>query len=331
MAGCVLGADAGGSSVKWVVRGAGGGSDPSGEVPTNPSDPIDTLTRLAQTVRAHLADSCADPASGGAPALTAVGLACAGIVSDATGRLGRSPNLPGWQNQDLGAHLRAAFGEVPAVLANDVNAALYGEWRLGAGQGARDAVMIALGTGVGGGVVCGGRLVTGARNAAGEIGHTVLDLDGPLCACGNHGCLEAYAGTVALRRRARELAAGAEGVSARFRDVVATMGDRLDAGMLQRLADAGDTTAASLFAEAGRRLGQAVANCVDILDPDIVIIGGGIALAGDLIFAPCRATARSLIMARESRDVPIVPAQLGPFAASLGVAELAHERLEGAA
>jgi glucokinase len=109
------------------------------------------------------------------------------------------------------------------------------------------------------------------------------------------------------------------------------MGEGLDAEALQRLADGGDATAVALFAEAGHRLGQAIANCVNILDPDIVIIGGGVALAGDLIFTPCHETARSLIMALESRDVPIVPAQLGPHAASLGAAELARERLEGAA
>jgi len=321
---CVLGADAGGSAVKWVVRGAGSRDDPTGEVPTNPADPEDTLGRLAQVVRARLAAEAADAE------LVAVGLACAGIVNDETGWLGRSPNLLGWQNQDLGVHLRAAFGELPRVLANDVNAAVYGEWRLGAGRGARGAVMIALGTGVGGGVVCNGRLLTGARNSAGEIGHMVLDLDGPQCACGNHGCLEAYAGTVGLRRRARELADGDPGAGEGFRALVREMGDHLDAAALEKLAGAGDPTANALFREAGRRLGQAVANCVQVLDPDVVIIGGGVALAGELILAPCRETARSLIMAVESRNVPIMPAELGPFAASLGVAELARERLEGA-
>ncbi len=316
----VLGADIGGTAVKWVVRRPAGEAERRGEVPTDPADPRGTLARLA---------AAADWGAGPAP-LGAVGLACAGIVDDATGRLGRSPNLVGWQHQDLGAHVRAVFGDLPRVLANDVNAALYGEWRLGAGRGARGAVMIALGTGVGGGVVCDGRLLTGARNAAGEIGHMILDLEGPLCACGNHGCLEAYAGTVGLRRRARELAAGDPRASEALRALVREKGDHLDAEALQRLAGAGDPTAIAIFAEAGRRLGQAVANCVNVLDPDVVIIGGGVAQAGELILGPCRAAARALIMAEESRGVPVVPAELGPYAAALGAAELAGRMLGGA-
>lgn len=311
--GLLLGADVGGSAVKWVLRSAGGPAG-EGEVPTDPRDPAGTLARLHAAARAGLAPG---------RSLAAVGLACAGIVDDARGRLGRSPNLPGWQDRELGADVRAAFPGLPAVLANDVNAALYGEWRLGAGRGCRDAVMIALGTGVGGGVVCDGRLLVGARCAAGEIGHMVLDPRGAPCACGNRGCLEAYAGTVGLRRRAAELARD-PGASAALRDLVAAKGEQLGAADLHALAQAGDAGARGLFAEAGRWLGQAVANCVNVLDPDVVIVGGGVARAGELILGPCRETARGLIMAAEAREVRIVPAELGPWAAAIGAAELAR-------
>ncbi len=317
MAGLTIGADTGGTAVKYVVCEGEGAPLLEGEIPTDPHDPAGTLARLAATVAGRLPPGAR---------VTAVGLACAGIVSDASGRLGRSPNLPGWQNRDLGADARAAFGDLPVALANDVNAAAYGEWRRGAGRGARDVVMIALGTGVGGGVVCGGALHVGARSAAGEIGHMVLDPEGPPCNCGNRGCLEAYAGASGLGRRAAELVAGAGPVTDAFRALVAGGGGRAGTAGLHRLALAGDATAIGLFAWAGRHLGQAVANCVNLLDPDVVIVGGGVAGAGEFVLGPCRETARRLIMAEESRPVPIVPAALGPLAAAIGAAELARRR-----
>jgi glucokinase len=315
----VVGADTGGTKVKFVLMAAGGERLAQGDVATDRDDPARTLVRLAAAVR--------DAVPAGA-VLSGVGLACAGIVSPGTGRLGRSPNLPGWEGIDLAGSLRSAFDGLPVAIANDVNAALYGEWRLGAGRGCRDLVMIALGTGVGGGVLVGGSLVTGARDGAGEIGHMVLDLAGPVCSCGNRGCLEAFAGEVGLVRRARELA-GRDDAGAAYRALAGGPDSALDAGRLHDLAVRGDRTAALLFREAGERLGQAVASLVNVLDPDRVIIGGGVARAGDLILEPCRAVARRLVMAEESRRVPVVPAELGVHAAALGAAAMAREGVSG--
>ncbi|MHB8078964.1 MAG: ROK family protein [Candidatus Krumholzibacteriia bacterium] len=314
----VLGADTGGTAVKYAICGPDGAVVASGETATNPQDPRDTLSRLAAAARAALPE-------GGR--FAAIGVACAGIVGPRDGHLGRSPNLPGWQNRNLADDVRAAFGDLPARFVNDVNAAVYGEWRLGAGRGRRHLVMIALGTGVGGGVICDGRLLTGARDAAGEIGHMVLDPDGPLCNCGNRGCLEAYAGATGLWRRAAELAA-APGAAAgpAFRALIGDGAGRADLADLHALAEAGDATAAELFAWAGRALGQAVANCVNVLDPDAVIIGGGVARAGRFLLDPCAATARRLIMAEASRAVPLLPAALGLLAAARGAAALAADR-----
>lgn len=316
----VLGADIGGSLVKFVLGRGGEPPIASGEIPTDPEQPRATLAHLAEVARSRCAAALGP--------LTAVGMACAGIVSRADGRLGRSPNLPGWQHIDLPSLAREVFGALPVTTANDVNAAAYGEWRLGAGRGYQDLVMIALGTGVGGGVIAGGALLLGAHGAAGEIGHTTLDPLGPRCRCGNHGCLEAYAGAVALQRRAAEIAVAGESTSA-FRALVEAAGETLDLGAVHRLALAGDPTACAFFAEAGRHLGRAVANCVNILDPGLVIIGGGIAQAGELILAPCREVVRRQVLAEESRRVPIVVAQLGPQAAALGAAEMARESWKG--
>ena len=316
-----LGVDTGGTAVKFEITDADGLQVGGGEVPTQAADLAATMSALA---------AAAAPTLGGPllPRLAAVGMACAGIVNPATGRLGRSPNLPGWENSDLGSDVAAAFGGVPVALANDVNGALYGEFRQGAGRGCRDVVMIALGTGVGGAVIVDGRLLIGAHAGAGEIGHMVLQPDGPRCTCGSHGCLEAWAGSTGLLRATRRLVE--DGVaSAALVDLVRRRGGSLNTRELAALAETGDDDAREIFAEAGRRLGQAVASLVNVLDPDRIIIGGGVAGAGELILGPCRAQAVPLILATEARAVPIVPAELGPRAAAVGAASLAREKVRG--
>ncbi len=317
-----LGVDAGGTAVKYEVDGPDGEPLGGGEVPTDPRD-------VAATLRVLAADAAPLLGGPGLPRLAGAGLACAGIVNPVSGRLGRSPNLPGWENRDLGAAMRATFGQVPVALANDVNGALYGEYRHGAGRGHRDIVMIALGTGVGGAVIVDGRLLVGRHFGAGEIGHMVLDDDGPPCTCGSRGCLEAWAGSTGLLRATRELI-GAGKASAALVGLAAARGAGLATRDLAELADTGDAAAIALFAAAGRRLGQAVANLVNVLDPDCVIIGGGVARAGELILGPCRERALPLVLATAARDVPIVPARLGPRAAAVGAASLAREKAEEA-
>lgn len=306
---CILGADIGGTAVKWVLLDDGGGTVAVGDVPTDPADNASTLARLASAVAA----------TGHAP--RAVGLACAGIVDPDRGHLGRSPNLPGWQDSDLGGALRDAFPGLPTALANDVNAGLYGEYRAGAGRGCRDLVMLALGTGVGGGILLDGRLLVGTHCGAAELGHMVLDPDGPVCACGNRGCLEAWAGSRALLARARELSA-ADGPLA---DLVRRQDASLTTRDLAELAESGDAVCLDLFATAGRRLGQAVGNLINALDPERVIVGGGVAQAGELILGPCRAVVPGLVLAEGAKATPVVPAELGPTAAAVGAAWLARE------
>lgn len=307
-----LGIDTGGTAMKYVVTDGQGAVIRDGEVPTRATDPVASLQGVAAAVAATV---------GGAelPRLAAVGLACAGIVVPGAGRLGRSPNLPGWEETPLGNHLTTVFGDRPWALANDVNGALYGEAQQGAGHGRRNLIMIALGTGVGGGVMIDGALVLGAHCGAGEIGHMVLDPGGPECSCGGRGCLEAYAGSTAILRSAR-----ARATVGALADLVRTRGDALNPADLATLATAGDTETKALFAEVGRRLGQAIGNLVNLLDPDLVIIGGGVARAGDLILAPCREVVPELVLAAAAKQVPIVSAQLGNLAAAIGAASMAR-------
>jgi len=321
-----LGADAGGTGIKYVVTHRDGRVLARDEVPTSATDLAGSMARLtaaaSRTIRELFS---AGATSASVDLLAGVGLACAGIVDPRRGTLGRSPNLPGWENNDLAAALRTAFPELPTALVNDVNGALYGEFKAGAGRGCRNLVMVALGTGVGGGVIVDGELLVGAHYGAGEVGHMVLDVQGPICTCGGRGCLESWAGSTALRRRARELVATGTASEA-LTHLVKGDSEALTPRALARLAETGDEQANELFAAAGRRLGQAVAILVNVLDPDRVIIGGGVAQAGDLLLEPCRQTAPSMIMATDAAQVPIVQAELGPHAAAVGAACLAREQ-----
>jgi glucokinase len=313
----ILGADVGGTYVKYAL---GDGDEPgrwTGEVPSDPASPAITFGRLAARVAELL------PPDAG---IGAAGLACAGIVDVRTGRLGRTPNLPGWEGADLAGLMGVAFPGAAIALANDVNAALAGEARFGAGRNGSDLVMLALGTGVGGAVMIEGRLLVGHRFGAGEIGHVILDAAGPLCNCGNRGCLEAYAGSRGLLAAARRRAAAPDG-SPGLRALVAERGEALSTRDLAGLAAADDRDAAALFREAGERLGQAVGNLLNVLDPDRVIIGGGVAAAGELLLGPCREAAARIVLCEAARSTPIVPAQLGPAAAAFGAAHLAASQL----
>ena len=313
-----LGVDSGGTGVKYIVTDREGRTVTSGEVPTDPRSILVSMERLAAAVGKVL---------GGAPEyprLAGLGMACAGIVNGASGWLGRSPNLPGWQDSQLAEEIARVFPDIPVALVNDVNGALYGEFRHGAGRGCRNLVMIALGTGVGGGVIVDEALVIGANHGAGEIGHMILDPDGPPCTCGSRGCLEAWAGSMGLVRQAREVAAESDPQDV-LAQLVASDSVPLSTFEMARLAQQGDPSTTEIFYTAGRRLGQAVANIVNLLDPDRVIIGGGVAQAGDLILGPCREMVPGLVLAAEAKNVPVVSAELGPLAASVGAACLARE------
>lgn len=313
-----LGVDSGGTGVKYIVTDRAGLTVTSGDVPTDPKSILISMQRLAASVGEVL---------GGAPhfpRLARLGMACAGIANTASGWLGRSPNLLGWQDSRLTDEIAQVFPSVPVTLVNDVNGALYGEFRHGAGQGCRNLVMIALGTGVGGGVIIDGSLVIGRNHGAGEIGHMVLDPDGPACTCGGRGCLESWAGSMGLVRRAREVAAESDPGDP-LAQLVSSDNIPLSTFEMAKLAEQGDPASIEIFRTAGRRLGQAVANVVNLLDPDRVIIGGGVAQAGDLILGPCRKMVPGLVLAAESKNVPVVTAELGPLAASVGAACLARE------
>lgn len=223
------------------------------------------------------------------------GLALPGHFDARTGTGTLLPNLLGdWVGRPIGGPVGKRLG-LPVALVNDVRALTLAELRLGAGRGARDLVCVALGTGVGGGLVIDGRLHLGLGHA-GEIGHTTVDPDGPPCGCGNRGCLDRMAGA----------------------DAIAALAGQSSVAAAAEAARAGDPAALAAFERAGEYVGRALAGAVVLLWPERVVVGGGVANAGDALFAPLRAELRR--RACVAPEIPVVRAELGTHAGAVGAA-----------
>ena len=251
-------------------------------------------------------------------------LAVAGLVLAEENKVVFSPNLHAVEGIPLKDKLEPRIG-LPLTLENDANAATWGEFRFGAGSEVDHLVFVALGTGIGGGVISHRMLVRGAQGSAGELGHVTIQASGPRCACGNRGCLEALASGTAIRRRARELASehpgSALGRLAADREV---LGEDVT-----RLAREGDGVAVAVLEEAGRWLGIGLAGFVNVFNPEVITVGGGVMAAGELILEAAREEVR--LRARPpSRDlVQIKEATLGPMSGVLGAAALARDPSSG--
>jgi glucokinase len=246
-------------------------------------------------------------------------LAVPGLIMASVNTVIFSPNLHEIENIRLDEEIGGRTG-MRVTVENDANAAAWGEFRYGAGKDVEHQVFITLGTGVGGGVITHGVLLRGAQGAGGELGHVTLDPEGPLCGCGNRGCLEAVASGTAIQRRAREFAndrpTSALGRLAIQRQV---LGEDVT-----RLAEEGDEAAVSVLEETGRWLGIGVAGFVNIFNPEVVAVGGGASRAGEFILGPARREVK--LRARSpSRDLAeIKEATLGPASGVLGAAALAR-------
>jgi glucokinase len=258
------------------------------------------------------------------PEVLAVGVGAAGMVDVANGVLRFAPNLA-WRDLAIADRMRAALG-IPVQLDNDANVAAYGEFRFGSGRGYRHVLLVAVGTGIGGGIIIDGRLFRGSNGYAAEIGHIVVEPDGPPCGCGNRGCWEQVASGNAIGRLGREEVAEHPGsVLARLAggDPQAVTGK-----LVTQAAQGGDPVATRILSEVGRRLGVGLAGLVNVLDPQVVVVGGGAAVAGDLLLEPTRAAFLDAVEAPDRRpSVPIVVAQLGTDAGAVGAAALALEEL----
>jgi len=257
--------------------------------------------------------------------VSAVGVGIAGLA-DGEGVLRYGPNLPGVVDAPIRDALSARTG-LPVVVDNDANVAGWGEVRFGAAAGSRDALLVTLGTGIGGAIVLDGGVVRGAHGFAAEIGHFTVERDGPLCSCGEPGHWEAIASGSALGRMAREVVAEGNGAAivARAREA----GDdpaHVTGRHVGTAAAAGDAEALALLRQYADNVALGLAGLCNILDPAIIVISGGLVSLGDLLLAPTRAAFLTHIEAPEHRPtVPIVPAVLGERAGAIGAAALAAD------
>ncbi len=241
-------------------------------------------------------------------------LGAPGIISSRKGTVVASPNLPGWNDVPLRDRVAAATG-LQVLLENDANAAAYGEFWRGAGRGCSSMVLLTLGTGVGGGLVLGGDLWRGADGMAGEIGHVTIEPGGRICRCGNTGCLETYASATGIVDSYRKFSGIEESVSAEE---------------VHRRALEGDANARQSYRDAGRALGIAIATLVNLLNPERIVIGGGVLPAWDLFMPVAEHEMRRRAFAAPATRVSFAPAALGDLAGVTGAAGLLWRDLEPA-
>jgi len=254
--------------------------------------------------------------------LDAVGLGAPGLSDPATGILFTSPNLPGWRDVPLRDIVTRKLGK-KTVLINDANAAALGELHFGAARGARHFIYVTLSTGIGGGIVTDGKIYTGAAGTAGEIGHMVIADDGPVCKCGNRGCWEILASGTALMRESRK--ALREGRRSTIPDYAGGDIERVTAETVHQAAQAGDELARELIARNGYYVGVGLANLVNIFNPEIIVIGGGLANVGDMLLEPAIAEAKRRAFTQSFRAARFARAELGRNSGVIGAAIYALE------
>jgi glucokinase len=311
--GQAIGIDVGGTKINAFLVARDGTVLERSNVPTPADDEEATLTTMV-----GLASSLKTSE------VVAVGVGAAGMVDATEGVLRFAPNLA-WRDLPIADRMRDALG-LPCQVDNDASMAAYGEFRFGAGRGYRHMLLVTVGTGIGGGIVADGRPFRGANGFAAEIGHVIVEPDGPLCGCGNRGCWEQVAAGRAIDRRGREEAREQE--HSILRRLAGGDPDKVTGALVTEAAERGDDVARGILAEVGRRLGEGIAGLVNVLDPQVVVVGGGAIVAGDLLLEPARAAFFEAVEAPEHRPrVPIVPAQLGNDAGAIGAATLALEEL----
>ena len=253
--------------------------------------------------------------------LAAVGICSPGPCDINAGVIRWGPNLPGWQDVPICRYLEERLG-VRACLENDANAAAVGEHVYGAGRGCRHLIYITVRTGIGGGLIIDGRLYRGATGVAGELGHMTIEPDGPVCGCGNRGCLEAFASGTAIAARGEELVA--QGGSPLLARLAQEQGE-LTAAIVGQAAEAGDSASRDIIQRAGYYLGVGLASYVNIFNPEVIIIGGGLAKMGELLLGPARAEMEARAMPEALKAVQLKPAELGDYVGVMGMVALLRE------
>lgn len=317
----VVGIDLGGTNVKTAVVARNGRMRGKDSRPSRADDGLDAVVdTMVASVEQALENAGADPSD-----MLAVGVGAPGPMNWRTGIVFSPPNLPGWKDVPL-ADIMSERLKVPAYVDNDANVACWGEFWSGAGTEVDSMVCLTLGTGVGGGIVVDGRLVRGIDGTAAEIGHLNVMRDGRQCNCGAKGCLECYASVSGMERTALE------GIKAGRTTILTKMcgGDleKIDGKMISDALIKGDEFAAWVMTETGIWLGTGIGSLINLLNPEMVVLCGGMIAAGEALFKPVRETAQAQSFDVPGARVQIVPAGLGADSGVIGAAGCALQRFE---
>lgn len=308
----VLAVDLGGTNIRVAVVSAEGKLTHRRGMATGAAEGPDAVLERIVGLAREVADAA------GAAADAPVGIASPGPLDPRTGVVFFTPNLPGWRNVPLGERVASGVGR-DVYVANDGNCAALGEVAFGAVRGVRDLVYLALGTGVGGGVISGGHLIDGVRGLGAELGHSVVALDGPRCTCGSVGCLEAFASGWAIGREGQLVATTEDGRAI----LEAAGGGPITASVIMRAAEAGDPAAGAILERAGWALGAAIGAFVNIFNPELVVIGGGVAVLGDWLLVPAKRAMLAHAFLANREDVRFAMSALGDDTGLFGAAALA--------
>jgi glucokinase len=307
-----IGIDLGGTNIKAGLVNTKGEVIDEREIRTEaekgPDHVLDRIGRMAKSFQS----ACEEGVH-----IAGLGVGVPGQVDTAEGIVQEAPNLPGWKQVKVRKELKSRVN-IPASVDNDANLAALGEFAFGAGRGIHEMLMVTLGTGVGGGLILGGRVYHGAMGGAGEFGHMVIERNGPVCNCGRRGCIEAFIGTRGLLQAVKDrLEKGRKSPLSAIPEQSRTPKD------ISEAAESGDALAREVLREAGDALGVALGSVANLLNIERVVVGGGVAKAGDLILNPAREAMKRTALAVSRETVSLVPALLGNRAGLTGASRLA--------
>lgn len=305
----------GGTKIAAALVDSDGRVRTRGRVPTpetlDARELADAIHEVSLKVLAENATSYSD--------LSGVGVSSAGIVNSRDGVVNFSPNIPALRNTPLRDMLAERFG-MPVCLGNDASLAALAEWQFGLNRSVDNVIYVTVSTGIGGGIIAGGKLYEGSCGAAGEVGHMVIDVNGPACPCGRNGCWEALAsGSALASRTAARIAAGD---SSMMRELCGGDVDRIDAQFVALAAGQGDALAQEMIATTAYYVGVGLANLINIFNPSVVLIGGGLTKIGDSLLGPAAKVARERSYVADACEVDIRQSLFGDDAPLLGAAAL---------
>ncbi len=304
-----VGIDLGGTFIKGALIDEQGNLLVKDEVPTEASNGAQWILKRIEELTLQLIVQSSTKRS----EVVGLGIGIPGFIDPSRGLAEEVINI-GWHDVPVIAPLQTAL-DMPVYMENDANLAALGEAWVGAGRGYRNALCITLGTGVGGGVIINGKVLQGESHMAGEIGHFVLDPDGAPCNCGHRGCLETVSSATGVVRLARERIEQGEQTEIQKAN--------LTAATVFAAADRGDRVAQAIVHEAAETLGRGLAIAANLINPDVIVIGGGMARAGETLFTPVRLAFQAYALRRVAQAVTLVPASLGNDAGVVGAGKLA--------